>query len=104
MGFIQASLTTPFYFSPEHGFELREQDLKRLSLDAQMDDLSWTRLFIGDEVDLRGELDAHIEVEVREIDELHKQGEIQGQNSRVKHLEDRVGLLDGTSRERRGTR
>src|SRR5690625_5786731 len=31
MGFLQANLETPFYFSPEQGFEIRESDLKTIN-------------------------------------------------------------------------
>src|SRR5699024_12864593 len=81
---------------PEHGFELREDELKTVLLDAQMEDLSWTRLIIGDAMELGGELNAHVEMQIRELDNLTMQGEIRGENLRVTRLDDGVRLLDGT--------
>ena len=96
MGYLQGQLDTLLYFSPEHGFEIRESDLKTVQLDAQMDDLSWTQLIIGDAMELGGELEAHVEIQMRELDNLSMQGDIQGQNLRVTRLDDGVRLLDGT--------
>lgn len=96
MGYLQGQLTTPLYYSAEHGFELRERDLKTIVLDAQMDDLSWTSLIIGDAMDLGGELDAQVQIQVRELDNLTMQGQIRGQKLRVTRLDDGVRLLDGT--------
>jgi len=96
MGYLQGQLDTMLYFSPEHGFELREDELKTVLLDAQMEDLSWTRLIIGDAMELGGELNAHVEMQIRELDNLTMQGEIRGENLRVTRLDDGVRLLDGT--------
>lgn len=96
MGFLQANLVTPFYFSPEHGFEIRESDLKTIHINAEMDDLSWTQLIIGDAMDLRGQLAAQVEIQMRELDDMQMQGEIHGRELRVTRLDDGVRLLDGT--------
>lgn len=96
MGFLKGQLITPLYYSPENGFELRESDLKTVVLEAQMDDLSWTRLIIGDAMDLGGELNAHVEIQMRDVNDLSMQGEILGNNLRVTRLDDGVRLLDGT--------
>lgn len=100
MGYLQADLQTPFYFSPDHGFEIRENDLKTVTVDAQMDDLSWTQLIVGDAMELRGELDAHVEIQMRELDNLSMRGDINGNHLRVTRLDDGVRLLDGTLRAR----
>lgn len=95
MGFLQANLETPFYFSPEQGFEIRESDLKTININAQMDDLSWTQLIIGDAMELRGQLDAQVEIRMRELDDMQMQGDIRGRELRVTRLDDGVRLLDG---------
>lgn len=96
MGVLQAELNTPLHFSPEHGVELRESDLKTVRIDANMDDLSWTQFFTGDAMDLRGSLQAQVEMQMRAVEDLKMQGTIRGEELRVTRLDDGVRLLDGT--------
>src|SRR5690606_16589202 len=82
-------------YSPEQGFHVLESDEIQANLNADIDDLGWTSLFLGDAMELGGSLDAELNASVYTTGQFSSQGYIHGQNLRVVRLDDGVRLLDG---------
>lgn len=95
MGYVKANATTPIHYSKAKGIELRDADRKEITIDAHMDDLSWTSLILKDQLELGGELVADMRIHSTPSGEFVTAGEITGQHLNVTRLDDGVRLLDG---------
>lgn len=96
MGRIDATVKSLLRYSPEQGFHMLSSDLIDAQLTADINDLGWTSLILGDAMELGGSLDANVNVQLRTNGEFTSKGSIRGDNLRVTRLDDGVRLLDGT--------
>lgn len=90
MGYVTAKAQTPI-----HGLALSENDRKTISLQANIDDLSWTRLFLGDAMELGGRLNADVNIDVGAKWAWTSRGTVTGRDLRFTRLDDGIRLVDG---------
>ena len=95
-GQISAEGSTPVYYSSEQGLHIRDADPKELRLNAQVDDLAWTSLFLKDQLELGGSLEANLQLESTPDGGFTSSGTMSGRNLKVVRLDDGIRLLDGT--------
>src|SRR5690606_6850197 len=95
MGRLEGTVQSVLRYSPERGFHVLESDQIEANLNADIDDLGWTSLFLGDAMELGGSLDAELNASLYTNGRFSSQGYIRGQNLRVTRLDDGVRLLDG---------
>src|SRR5690606_17461625 len=69
---------------------------KTVNIDADIDDLGWTSLFLDDSMELGGAVQAKVGLESRPDGSWNSNGTISGQKIRVVRIDDGVRLLDGT--------
>ena len=100
MGRLSVKADTVLRHTREKGFLLDPADLIRADVDAAIDDLGWTRLVLGDAVELGGKLVADLQVQGRVDGRWSGSGDIRGDNLRVVSLDQGVRLLNGTLRAR----
>ena len=96
MGAIQGEVESILRYNAEQGFHVLDTDPIQATLNADIDDLGWTSLILGDAMELGGSLDAELNAEIHTTGEFTSQGYIRGENLRVTRLDDGVRLLDGT--------
>ena len=68
----------------------------RVNLDADIADLAWVDLFVGDTMEVRGKLQAKVNAQGTPGGKWSAQGDIRGQALRVVRIDDGVRLVDGT--------
>ncbi|MGO3712347.1 translocation/assembly module TamB domain-containing protein [Alcaligenes aquatilis] len=90
MGYVTAKAQTPI-----HGLTLNENDRKTVSIQANIDDLSWTRLFLGDAMELGGRLNADVNIDVGAKWAWTSRGTVTGRELRFTRLDDGIRLIDG---------
>ena len=95
-GYIKATGNTPIYYTAAQGIHIRDADRKELVLNAHMDDLAWTSLFLQDQLVLGGALDANLRIQSAPDGSFTSSGTMEGKNLKVVRLDDGVRLLDGT--------
>ncbi|MGG4773476.1 translocation/assembly module TamB domain-containing protein [Paenalcaligenes sp. Me52] len=96
MGEVLGDVNALLRFTPEQGFHLRDSDLVKASVEANVADLGWTNLILGDAMELRGRLNAKLDMEMRPSGYFSSQGQIQGRELRVTRLDDGIRLMDGS--------
>ncbi len=96
MGYVSAKAETLIHATPQGGLSLRDQDPKRIDIDAHIDDLSWTSLFLGDAMELGGKLDANLRIDVGANWKWTSTGKMNGRDLRFTLLDEGVRLLNGT--------
>ncbi|MDV2116832.1 translocation/assembly module TamB domain-containing protein [Alcaligenes faecalis] len=90
MGYLTAKAQTPI-----HGLALDENDRKTVSIQADIDDLSWTSLFLGDAMELGGRLNADVSIDVGAKWAWTSRGTVTGRELRFTRLDDGIRLIDG---------
>lgn len=95
-GYIKATGNTPIYYTTAQGIHIRDADRKELVLNAHMDDLAWTSLFLQDKLVLGGALDANLRIQSAPNGSFTSSGTMEGKKLKVVRLDDGVRLLDGT--------
>ncbi|MEJ6666858.1 MAG: DUF490 domain-containing protein, partial [Alcaligenes aquatilis] len=90
MGYVTARAQTPI-----HGLALNENDRKTVNIQADIDDLSWTRLFLGDAMELGGRLNADVNIDVGAKWAWTSRGTVTGRELRFTRLDDGIRLIDG---------
>lgn len=90
MGYVTAKAQTPI-----HGLALNENDRKTVSIQANIDDLRWTRLFLGDAMELGGRLNADVNIDVGAKWAWTSRGTVTGRDLRFTRLDDGIRLIDG---------
>ncbi|MCD0501450.1 translocation/assembly module TamB domain-containing protein, partial [Bordetella petrii] len=68
----------------------------RVNLDADIADLAWVDLFVGDTMEVRGKLQAKVSAQGTLGGKWSTDGTIRGQSLRVVRIDDGVRLIDGT--------
>ena len=96
MGRVSATAATLIHATAGGGIVLDPKDAKTAKIDANIDDLGWTSLFLGDAMELGGAVDAHVELKSRPDGTWNSSGTISGQKIRVIRIDDGIRLLDGT--------
>ncbi len=96
MGSLSASASTLLHATPGGGLALDPKDVKTVKLDADIEDLGWTSLFLDDSMELGGAVQAKIQLQSRPDGSWDSSGAIAGQKIRVLRIDDGVRLLDGT--------
>lgn len=96
MGRVSASGSTLVHATPGGGLMMRNEDVRTVDIDADIDDLGWTSLFLGDAMELGGALQADVQLKSRANGTWATSGTIRGQQIRVIRIDDGVRLLDGT--------
>jgi translocation and assembly module TamB len=79
-----------------HGFALDERDPLNLDVQADIQDLGWTSLFLDDSMELGGAVRASIQAERHSDGSWRTSGGINGDKLRFLRLDDGIRLLDGT--------
>lgn len=95
-GQIHAEGFTPVYYTADQGLQVRDADSKELSLQADMDDIAWMSLFLQEQLELGGALQANLRLQSTPDGGFSSSGNIQGQHLKIVRLDDGVRLLDGT--------
>ncbi|MGB3289639.1 MAG: translocation/assembly module TamB domain-containing protein [Burkholderiaceae bacterium] len=96
MGRISASASTLLHASPGGGLFLNPKDVKTAKIDADIDDLGWTSLLLGDAMELGGAVQARVQAQSKPDGSWDTSGTITGSKMRVVRIDDGVRLLDGT--------
>jgi len=100
MGRIHATATTRAHATAGGGIALNPADAKSVTLDAEVGDLGWTSLLVGDALDIGGALQAKVKLDSRPDGSWVSGGTITGKNLRVVMIDQGVRLLDGTLQAR----
>ncbi|ATH98506.1 translocation/assembly module TamB domain-containing protein [Alcaligenes faecalis] len=90
MGYVTAKAQTPI-----HGLAINENDPKSVSIKANIDDLGWTRLFLGDAMELGGRLNADVDINIGAKWAWTSRGTVTGRELRFTRLDDGIRLIDG---------
>ncbi|HUH61020.1 MAG TPA: translocation/assembly module TamB domain-containing protein [Candidimonas sp.] len=96
MGRVSATGSTLVHATPGGGLALRPEDVRTVNIDADIDDLGWTSLFLGDAMELGGALRADVQLKSRPNGTWATSGTLRGEKIRVIRIDDGVRLLDGT--------
>lgn len=96
MGQSTATASALLHSAPGLGFTMDPKDVKTVELDAQIKDLGWLSLLVGDAMDLGGSVQAKLSAQSRPNGTWATSGTVNGQNIRVVRVDDGVRLLDGT--------
>lgn len=94
MGQVDAKLGAVLRSPPEGGFVL-EQIPRTFELEADINDLSWASMLIGDAMDVGGMLHASLRGSMRPDGNWTSEGIVTGREIRVVRIDDGVRLLDG---------
>ncbi|HEY9278913.1 MAG TPA: translocation/assembly module TamB domain-containing protein, partial [Eoetvoesiella sp.] len=82
--------------TPGGGFAFNDNDLKTVNVDADIADLSWVSLLVGDAMEVGGSVKANVRAQSRPDGTWATSGDVSGQNIRVLRVDDGIRLLDGT--------
>lgn len=96
MGRIAATASTLIHATAGGGLALKNSDVKTVKVDADVDDLSWASLFLGDAMELGGAVKANVQLKSRPDGTWDSSGTINGQKIRFVRIDDGIRLLDGT--------
>src|SRR5690606_2803870 len=91
MGRVSAKATTLLH-SAGGGFSLDPKDVKTVNIDADIDDLGWTSLFLDDSMELGGAVRARVALESRPDGSWRSEGKITGQKIRLVRVDDGIRL------------
>lgn len=95
MGRVSATASTLVHATAGGGIALDPKDLKTLKLNADIDDLGWTSLFLDSAMELGGALQADVQLQSRPDGSWKASGAITGQKIKFLRIDDGVRLLDG---------
>ncbi len=95
MGRVKASATTQL-----KGLALEPRQPVRAELNADIADLAWMGLFVGDTLEVGGSLRANARIDGSLASGWQANGVIEGDKLRVVRIDDGVRLMDGTLRAR----
>lgn len=96
MGYVTVQADTVLHATEQGGLILREQDPKVVQVQAHIDDLGWTSLFLGDAMELGGKLNADLRIDIGEGWKWTSQGTLSGSDLRFTLLDEGVRLLNGS--------
>ncbi|CAM5273836.1 translocation/assembly module TamB domain-containing protein [Eoetvoesiella caeni] len=96
MGRAQATASALLHSAPGAGFTMNPKDVKTVELDAEIKDLGWLSLLVGDAMDFGGAVQAKLSAQSRPNGTWATNGTVNGQGIRMVRIDDGVRLLDGT--------
>ncbi|WP_431189340.1 translocation/assembly module TamB domain-containing protein [Achromobacter spanius] len=96
MGTVNGTGTAVLRMDAKGGMALDERQALRAKLDADIADLAWVSLFVGDTMEVGGAVKANIDVQGTLAGKWSATGNIRGDKLRVVRIDDGVRLVDGT--------
>ena len=96
MGLINGTGTAVLLVDAKGGMALDPRQPLRAKLDADIADLAWVGLFVGDSMEVGGTLKANLEAQGTLAGKWSASGNIRGDKLRVVRIDDGVRLIDGT--------
>lgn len=96
MGSINGTGTAVLLVDAQGGMALDSRQPLRARLNADIADLAWVGLFVGDAMEVGGTLKANIDVQGTLAGQWGATGSIQGDKLRLVRIDDGVRLIDGT--------
>ena len=96
MGVINGTGTAVLVVDANGGMALDPRQPLRAKLDADIADLAWVSLFVGDSMEVGGSVKANLEAQGTLAGKWAASGNIRGDKLRVVRIDDGVRLIDGT--------
>ncbi|HEY9270341.1 translocation/assembly module TamB domain-containing protein, partial [Achromobacter sp.] len=96
MGVVNGTGTAVLVVDAKGGMALDPRQPLRAKLDADIADLAWVSLFVGDSMEVGGSLKANLEAQGTLAGKWSANGNIRGDKLRVVRIDDGVRLIDGT--------
>lgn len=96
MGVVTGTAAAVMVANPAGGMALDAKRPIRVNLNADIADLAWVDLFVGDTMEVRGKVQANIEAQGTLDGQWRTAGTIRGRELRVVRIDDGVRLIDGT--------
>nr|WP_241129153.1 translocation/assembly module TamB domain-containing protein [Achromobacter xylosoxidans] len=96
MGKIAGNGTAVLAVDAQGGMALDPRQPIRARLDADIADLAWVGLFVGDSMEIGGQVKANLEAQGTLAGKWSASGAIRGDKLRVVRIDDGVRLIDGT--------
>lgn len=96
MGTVSGTGTAVLRMDANGGMALDERQPLRAKLDADIADLAWVGLFVGDTMEVGGAVKANVDVQGTLAGKWAATGTIRGDKLRVVRIDDGVRLVDGT--------
>jgi len=96
MGVINGTGTAVLLVDAKGGMALDPRQPLRAKLDADIADLAWVGLFVGDSMEVGGTVKANLEAQGTLAGKWSASGSIRGDKLRVVRIDDGVRLIDGT--------
>jgi len=96
MGTINGTGSAVLIVDAKGGMALDERQPLRAKLDADIADLAWIGLFVGDSMEVGGAVKANLEAQGTLAGKWSATGTIRGEKLRVVRIDDGVRLIDGT--------
>ncbi|WPQ38364.1 translocation/assembly module TamB domain-containing protein [Achromobacter xylosoxidans] len=96
MGKIAGNGTAVLAVDAKGGMALDPRQPIRARLDADIADLAWVGLFVGDSMEIGGQVKANLEAQGTLAGKWSASGAIRGDKLRVVRIDDGVRLIDGT--------
>lgn len=96
MGKITGNGTAVLLVDAKGGMALDPRQPIRAKLDADIADLAWVGLFVGDSMEIGGQVKANLEAQGTLAGKWSATGAIRGDKLRVVRIDDGVRLIDGT--------
>jgi len=96
MGVVNGSGTAVLVVDAKGGMALDPRQPLRAKLDADIADLAWVSLFVGDSMEVGGSVKANLEAQGTLAGKWSATGNIRGDKLRVVRIDDGVRLIDGS--------
>lgn len=96
MGKVAGSGTAVLVVDAKGGMALDSRQPIRAKLDADITDLAWVGLFVGDSMEIGGQVKANLEAQGTLAGKWSASGAIRGDKLRIVRIDDGVRMLDGT--------
>ncbi|WP_312427505.1 translocation/assembly module TamB domain-containing protein [Achromobacter sp.] len=96
MGSINGTGTAVLLVNAQGGMALDSRQPLRARLNADIADLAWVGLFVGDAMEVGGTLKANIDVQGTLAGQWGATGSVRGDKLRLVRIDDGVRLIDGT--------
>lgn len=96
MGVVNGTGTAVLVVDAKGGMALDPRQPLRAKLDADIADLTWISLFVGDSMEVGGSVKANLEAQGTLAGKWSASGNIRGDKLRLVRIDDGVRLIDGT--------
>ncbi|WP_447922811.1 translocation/assembly module TamB domain-containing protein [Achromobacter aegrifaciens] len=96
MGVVNGTGTAVLVVDTKGGMALDPRQPLRAKLDADIADLTWVSLFVGDSMEVGGSVKANLEAQGTLAGKWSASGNIRGDKLRLVRIDDGVRLIDGT--------